>query len=234
MIAGDFDPAAARTLVDRYFGQLPAGPRKAPGEWTLPPLATTLRETCEDRVPAPRVYLAYHAPRLRSPDAYAVDMLADLLGNGRCSRLYRALVRQQRVAQDVFSWYLSGEAAGLFVLGATAMPDVTGAQLTAAIDAEVARLIDEGVEAAEMERAQMSTYARLVRDVETVEERADHLAHFATFFDDASLINREADLYAAVDADALCTQAVTLLRDVPRVELTFVPGDGPTTDGEDG
>lgn len=232
VIAGDFDPAAARALVDRYFGALPAGPRKANGTAPLPPLAATVHETCEDRVPAPRVYLAYHAPQLASPDAYAVDMLADLLGNGRCSRLYRALVRQQRVAQDVFSWYLSGEAAGLFVLGATAMPGFTGEQLTAAIDAEVARVISGGIDAAEMERAQMSTYSRLVRDVETFEDRADHLAHFATFFGDASLINREAELYAAVDAGAMQAQARAILQGAARVELTFVPGDGNASAGE--
>lgn len=222
-LVGDFDPDTARALVERYFGPLAAGPAKPRGAWTLPPLAATVRETCEDRVPAERVYLAYHAPRLDAPDAYAVDMLSDMLGSGRCSRLYRALVRQQRIAQDVFSWYLSGEAAGLFVLGATAMPGVTGAQLTAAIDAEVARLLAGGSDDAEMERAQMSTYARLVRDVETFEDRADHLAHFVTFFGEAAEINREAERYAAVDAAAIVTAARTVLEGKMRVELTFVP-----------
>ncbi len=225
-IVGDFAPEEARRLVERYFGELTGAPAKPRGSWTLPPLAATVRETVEDRVPAERIYLAYRAPGLDAPDAYALDMLSDLLGSGRTSRFYRALVRQQRVAQDVFSWYLSGEATGLFVLGATAMPGRTAAECAAAIDAEIARLLGDGIDDAEMERAQMSTYARVVRDVETFDDRADHLAHFATFFGEAALINREAERYAAVDAAALVAGARAVLDGRPRVELTFVPAAG--------
>jgi predicted Zn-dependent peptidase len=222
-ITGDFDPGRARDLVARYFADLPAGPRKSRATHTAAPLAGELRDTFPDRVPLPRVYLSYHAPRQTDPAAHAVDLLADILGSGRCSRLYKSLVHTERIAQDVFSWYLCGEAGGLFVLGATAMPGVGAATLEAAVEREVRAIRERGVEEQERARARTVTVSRLVREIETLDDRAERLADFATFFGDASRLNTEADRYEAVTASDMREQAAQLLDAEHRVVLTFVP-----------
>src|SRR5439155_17577496 len=122
---------------------------------------------------------------------------------------------------------LSGEAAGLLVIGATAMPGVSADVVEKALDTELRRIASSGVEEREAERARTVTIARLIRELETLDDRAERLADFATFFGDASRINSEADRYEAVSLRDLGEQAARLLSATDRVVLTFLPeGDG--------
>jgi predicted Zn-dependent peptidase len=222
-LAGSFDPAQARALIERYFGSLAGAPQKPPRPAPLPPLAGEQRDVLTDRVPAPRVFLAYHAPTLADPHVHAIDLMSDLLGSGRCARLYRALVQEQRVAQDVMSWYLAGESGGLVVAAATALPDVDATTIERAVDAEITRLVEGGPTDEEVDRVRTVTLARLVRDLETLDDRAERLADFATFHGSAARLNEEPARYAAVTRDEMRAQAERLLATPNRVALTFVP-----------
>ena len=106
-IAGDFDDAEARALIERYFGEIPAGPPipPLPGTTTLPELiGGATRERVTGDVPLARIYRAYRIPAYGTPAFYAAAVAAHALGSGKASRLYRSLVREQRIAQDVAAY----------------------------------------------------------------------------------------------------------------------------------
>ena len=227
-IAGDFEPAAAREMVARHFGPIPANPSlPSPPDMTVPPsMGGEVRETVPDKVPLPRVYLAHRIPPFGSDAFDAFDVAADILGTGRASRLYAALVREQRLAQDVsvFVFPIVG-GASMFVVFSTARPAVEPETLEAALVAEIDRLALEGPSPEDLERVRNLQASRSAASLERIGERADRLSMYTCLFDDPGRINAEVSRYAAVDADAVKSAlAESIVRD-NRVVLGYVPAE---------
>ena len=143
-IAGDFDPPAALALVEKHFGPIPANPAIPPAPSTAvdPIIGSEVRELLPDRVPLPRVYGAYRTPIFGTDGFDALEVVVDLLGSGRASRLYRTLVREQQLAQDVtvFPPSRSWAEPATFTMWVTARPGVAHEALEEALFAEVDRL----------------------------------------------------------------------------------------------
>ena len=152
-IAGDFDPGQARRLVEKYFGPIPAGPKVAKLPPRVPRLKEPLRVQMTDRVGLARLYLNWHTVPMFAADDAELDVLADVLAGGKTSRLYRRLVRELQIAQDVNATQRSGEIAGALGIVATARPGRKLAELESVILEEVARLQAEPPSAEEVGRA---------------------------------------------------------------------------------
>ena len=116
----------------------------------------------------PRVYMAWHSPAMFAEGDAEMDLLADLLANGKTSRLYRTLVYEQRIALDVSAYQNSRELAGFFLLVATATPGRSLTEIASVIDTELQRVADEGPSVAEMERARSQTEAHFMYRLQTV------------------------------------------------------------------
>lgn len=225
-IAGDFDPAEARALVERFFGPIPrGGARPALPDMSLPPtFGGWLREVVEDDVMVPRLFLASRAPVFGSDEAYAGALCAAVLGLRRGSRLKRALVREQEVASavSVGTWDLA-KGADLFVIDATARPGVTAEALERAVVAEVDRLIADGATPAEVERAQAMIETDLLLAWQSAGDRADRLSAFATLLGDPRRLTEEVARHQRVTADDVTRFARTRLGPDNRASLVYVP-----------
>ena len=229
-IAGDFDRDAALASVERYFGPIPANPNlPPPPDMSLPAPAGEVRLGMVDRVPLPRIYLAYRIAPFGHPGFDALEVAADVLASGRASRLYRSLVRERQLAQDVVAFALPfvGGAA-LLALWATARPGVDADVLEAELLAEVDRLRDEGPSEIELQRVRNLQRARIESSLERLAERADRLSMYACLFDDPGMINTETDRYARVDAERLRGEMASALAGDNRVVLTYLPAEAPT------
>jgi zinc protease len=178
VIAGDFDPAAARTLVERYFGWQPRRDPPTRTRPTPPTLAADVSIALPDRVQLPRLRLVWHAPPLFAPGDADLDLAAHVLGGGKSSRLYKALVFDKRIAQDVFSYQGSQLYGSLFHIGATAKPGHDMPEVQAAVDAEIARLASDGPTDAELARARNSHLADFYKGLDYLQTRADLLNHY--------------------------------------------------------
>jgi zinc protease len=152
VIAGDIETARAFDLAERYFGDLPAGEPPAPVTASAA-LAREHRLMLEDRVELPRLYMAWHSPAMFAPGDAEMDLLGDLLANGKTSRLYRTLVYEQRLAVDVSAFQSSRELGSFFLLAATAAAGHSLTDVVTAIDRELHALCEGGPSRAEMERA---------------------------------------------------------------------------------
>lgn len=228
-IAGEFDPPAALSLVEDYFGPLVPNAVAAPAPPTLPQtIGTEARQTIVERVPLPRLYAAFRAPAFGSAGFDALEVAMDLLGAGRASRLQRALVRERQVAQEV-STYAFPEIGGaaVFVVEATARAGTEAEVLESAMWSEFDRLAAEGPSDEELTRVRNLRAAAIESDLERAAERAHRLSMYAALFDEPERINAEVERYAAVDA-ARAREAVALgLRAENRALLTYLPEDPP-------
>jgi predicted Zn-dependent peptidase len=224
-IAGDVDAAAALSLVDRYFGEIPRGPEPPPlpGDPMVPGLlGRTVREHVVSDVPLPRLIMAFRVPPYSSDDFAVAEVSRALLGMGRASRLYRRLVRERRIAESVVSYVyplLSG--ASMMLVWATGYPETDLGALEAAVSEELEALA--GAEASEVDRAIALTETDLVRTLERVAGRADLLSMFELYFDDPDRLNHELDRLRGVSVDQIREFAAERLGTDNRAVLTYEP-----------
>ena len=235
-IAGDVDPAQARAWVERYFGEIAPNPKIPPlGYMSVPPtLGGESREVIEDRVPLPRHYFGFRAPCFGDPRLDALEVAAQILAGGKGSRLYRRLVREERIAQDVAFFALGFVGGASIAAGqATVRPGVDPAVVERAFEEELERMALEPVTDDELARARALIETFELEALQRVDERADRLAMLATLLDDPDLINRQLARYLAVTPADIEAVAAEVFRPDNRVVLTYMPEAAPATHGED-
>lgn len=178
-IAGDFDPAEAKALVAKYFGDLPSGPQPSPildVEPTVMAEEVVIRKT--DDVPHNKVWMAWHSPGVYQPGDAELDTLSSILSAGKDSRLYQALVEKETIAQDVSAYQVSMLLGSFYVIEATAAEGVAPDELVAAIDAELAAVAESGVTDDEVALAKTNWEASFVRRLSTINTKANLLNQY--------------------------------------------------------
>jgi zinc protease len=227
-LAGDFETDAALELIERHFAAIPPNRSLPPGpDMTVEPMiGRDVRVTVPDQVPLPRIYLAHRVAPFGTDAHDAFDVAADILGTGRASRLYAALVREQRIAQDVsvFVFPIVGGAA-MFSLWVTARPGVAVEQLEGSLLAEIDRLATDGPTTDDLERVRNLQASRSAAALERISERADRLSMYTCLFDEPERINAEVSRYAAVDAGRVTDALRSAITADNRVTLTYVPAE---------
>jgi zinc protease len=229
-VAGDFEADAALAMIERHFGPIPANASlpPPPDMSVAPHIGRQLRELVPDRVPLPRVYLAYRMPVFGTDAFEDLTVASDLLGTGRASRLYHTLIREQQLAQDVsiFPFPVVG-GASMFAVWATARPGVGHERLEAALLGEIERLANEGPADDELTRVRNLHAAAVESSLERIGERADRLSMYTCLFDEPQRINTERDRYWAVDAARVQAAMADTLREDNRLVLTYIPAEAP-------
>jgi predicted Zn-dependent peptidase len=224
-LAGDFEPDDAFERVGRYFGEIPSGEPVPPVSWegSLDPwIGHTVHERVTAAVPLPRVYLGARVPPFTDEEFYAADVAASILADGRASRLYRRLVREERIARDVVAVALPlVTGRSLFLCWATGFPGEDAEVLERALVREVDALAEVGGE--EVERAVALSETSLVRRVEQLSSRADLLSMYQLLFDDAARVNTEVDRLRAVTPTDIRRLVETILVAENRALLTYLP-----------
>jgi predicted Zn-dependent peptidase len=228
-VVGDCDRETVRALAEKYFGPIPPNPSIPPlPDMSLPALlGTEIRETVEDRVPLPRVYVGFRAPAFGDHRLDALDLASQLLAGGKGSRLHRRLVRDERVAQDVAVFTLPFTGGASVCIGwATVRPGVDVDVVERIYLEELEKLASELPSDDELDRAKALTEADELGALARVEERADRLSMYATLCDDPALINTLLPRYLSVTAEQIRDIAREVFRADNRVVLTYIPKTG--------
>ena len=226
-IAGDVRPEEALRLADEYFGGLEPGDEAPPVLFDIPPpRATELRLALDDRIELPRLYLTWHSPALFAPGDAELDLVAEVLASGKTSRLYKALVFEQRIATEVAASQNSREIGSFFQVVATAAPGHTLDELERAITSEMAWFLDGGPTSVEMERCRAQAEAQFVYRLQTVGGfggKGDQLNAYNVFLGDPGYFGQDLARYRDASAEALRAAAAGWLRPDQRVALSVVP-----------
>ncbi|HEX8176770.1 MAG TPA: insulinase family protein [Pyrinomonadaceae bacterium] len=242
VVAGDINPKEARALVEKYFGPLKRGPEVKTLNVAQPSIEKETRLTMDDRVSLPRIYTTWFGVPQWSKDDAALDTLGTILTGGKGSRLYRALVYERQIAQDVSAFNNSRELAGQFQITATLKqpgrtPEERAARLKEledAINAELEKLKNEPPTQEEMERAYNAREASFIYGLQTVGGfggKSDQLNMYATFVKNPGYFQQDLDRYRQVTAADVSRVAKTYLND-KRLVLTVMPRQRGATTGQ--
>jgi zinc protease len=181
VVVGDIDPKEALTHIEATFGQLPAGPEPPKVTAKEPQHFGPRRVEVRREAQFPALLMNYHVPNWESPDAYPLELLARILSSGRSSRLYHNLVYQQKLALEAEADYnFDTVDPFIFSLGGQPMPSKTGAQLEAALVAEIKRLQTELVGERELQKAKNQVAASFYMALDSIFYRGMLLGRTAT------------------------------------------------------
>jgi predicted Zn-dependent peptidase len=212
-VAGDVKPAQALPILEKYFGRLPAHTQPDGATTTEPPQNSERKVVLKEK--SQPLYLeGYHRPDYRTKDDAVYDAITDLMSEGRTSRLYRALVRDKKIAS--YSAGFSGlpgiKYPHLFAFYAFPLPGHTTQEMADAIHAEIERLKKEDISDDELKMIKTRTKANLIRGLAENQGLATQLATYQTRYGDWR------ELFQSVDRIDKVTKA-----DIRRVaNQTFV------------
>jgi zinc protease len=226
VIAGDFDPAQARALVEKYFGPIPRAPRPPAPAVLTQPITRQIRETLTDDVQLSRVFVGVIAPSAWSDEGFAYDVLQEILAGGKTSRLYRGLIFDRDLAQEVDMATDKATFGSASEIRVTLKPGHLPAEAEAVLDAELDKLSRTPPSDAEIKRAQRNLEARLYRGIERLNgngSRADILNAMQMWRADPAFVNQLVGRYRAVTAAQVQESARRFLNPNARVVLIVNP-----------
>jgi zinc protease len=229
-IAGDFDPKTAMDRIQAWFAPIASkGKPREPGAamGSADPAVTTLksivRETVEDTVELAKTTMAWQSPKHFAPGDAELDLLSEVLSKGKESRLYKSLVYERKLAQDVVAESSSGVVASRFLVEATARPGVSLDKVEAAIDAELAKVRATPVAEEELTRAKNGVEASFVERLQSANARAAILNDYEAEVGDPGFAQKDLDRYRNATAASLRDAAARVLDPNARVILRVVP-----------
>ena len=235
VIAGDVDRKTALALVDRYFGPIPSGAlpdRAAQSDPAVVKIDGEKRLEVSAGVELGRVYLTWSTPRIYTADDGQLDLLAHVLAGGKTSRLYKRLVYDMQIAQDVTAYQASEQLGSQFEIVATAKPHHTPVELLKVIDEELDRLRAHGVTDPELARAKTITLSHMVFDLERDGSRANAINGYAQLAGDPGFLPKDLARYDAATPEQVLATARRWIAPHERVVTIVTPTKGAAVSGE--
>jgi zinc protease len=234
VLAGDIDAATARTKVERYFGDIPAGPEVDEYEVWIPVKETNTHEIQHDEVPAVLANRAWVLPPRSTRERALLDLAADVLGRGRNSRLYLDLLYNRQLATSVNVGVTPFELASVFDLSVVLNPGVDASVAAESIDRILAEFLENGPTAEELERAVTGMNASLIRGLEQVNGKASILAEGELYAGDPVFVKQYLDwVNSATPEDVRDVARTYLARGWHQVDVVPAGHYGPAGPGVD-
>jgi zinc protease len=223
-VVGDFDSKVAKEQIEKFFGSIPRGPDVKLADVPQAEISGIVKETFEDKLAElPRLVLAWKGVRQFTDDEPAGDILGEVLGSGRTSRMYKAMIFDQQLSAGVSAGNSTLGIAGWFQINVTASKGKEISDLLPVVENILRDVKENGVTAAEVERAKRNLVAGRMRELERVGGRADLLNTYQTFLGDPGYLPRDLARYRAVTPEAVRAFAKKYLVPDKRIELDVVP-----------
>lgn len=224
VVGGDIDIAKTKEMISKYYGNIPKGTKPIPRPTEVEPVTTAeKRVNFYDNVQLPAVILAYHAPKLGSDDSYALDMLTNLLSQGKSSRFQNTIVEKQQKALQAGAFAIPNEDPGVVMMFAISNMGVKPEDLEAAMDAEVERLKTQGLTDQEYQKIINQAENDFIQQNQRVQGVVTNLATYYTFQRNADLINSELDRYRKITKDDLKRVANKYFTKENRLVVYYLP-----------
>jgi zinc protease len=224
VLVGDFDSKEALALVTQYLGRVPASdkpvPRDIPKE---PPQTKEKRVTLHDEWPLPAVVVAHHITFDGNPDSYPLHIASKILSDGQSSRIYRKLVYEKGIALAAFGGGNIIEDPNLFFAVAIVQPGHTTEEASAALIAELDKLRDAPVSAAELQQAKNQFARDYILGRETNQSKAEQLGHAVVIHNDIKTADDEFEIFQNLTVADVQRVAKTYFTPENRTVITILP-----------
>lgn len=224
VVAGDFEVASTKKMIQDYFGPIPRGKDIKRGTFVEDPISGNIRKKVYDsNIQIPAVFLGYRTPAQTERDAYVLDMVSSVLSDGPSSRLTKKLVDDKKMALQVFAFNNSQEDYGSYLIGGLPLGETSLDDLITEMDEEIEKMQTELISERDYQKLQNKFENRFVNSNSSVEGIAGSLATYYMLYDDTSLINTEIDIYRSITREEIKAAAVKYLQKGQRIILEYLP-----------
>jgi zinc protease len=222
VVAGDFESVYCKDLIEKYFGEILSNGSSPKNNFEIPSIENTIQVQYEDNVQLERIYFAWHSDKAYTNDDAGLDIISDILCGSKNSRLYKKLVYEKEIAQDVSAMQISGKLSGIFMLVATAKPGKDIDELKKEILFEVQNLQSNGVSERELIKSKNGIKSSFIHSLQQIDNLADHLNAYNYYFNEPNSFIKDLERYKNVDNDSVKSITEKYLSR-PNVQLTIVP-----------
>ena len=223
-IVGDFNIEDAKKYVRTYFGDLPRAKEPNREQFKLTPLSKGSRKVVDDaKAQLPGIFIGYRGPKLAEQDYYAMSLLGDILASGESSRLYQRLVDKDRIAIQSSLSPMSLQYAGIILLVGIPAIGKEPEKVIEVMTDEIRKVIKSGVTEEELTKAKNITESQIISSNKTALDKAQSLAKYLVYFNDASVINTEFKKFQSVTVDDIKNVAKKYLDTENRAVLLYMP-----------
>ncbi|RYE36292.1 MAG: insulinase family protein [Sphingobacteriaceae bacterium] len=224
VVGGDVNTDEVKTLVEKWFGPIPAGEkyhRNLPQE---PEQLEERRETITAKVPLNSMYMAFRAPGRTEAASYPAELLVDILSRGHSSRIYKTLLKEKQLFSEIHAQLSGSLDAGMLIIEGKPTENISIEQAEAAVWEELDKLKNELVPEAELLKVKNKTESTMVFAEMSLLEKAMNLAYFELMGDAANL-NHETEKYLAITSEEIQKQAQQIFRRENLSTLVYLAGE---------
>lgn len=223
VIAGDIEYDVTKKLVKKYFSELKPAPEILNNYPETTFNSGEKLDTVYENIKLPAVYLGYKIPGLLANDNYALNVLSDILSDGRSSRLYQNIVYETRSAKSINSFVWDLEIGGLFVISSTGLQNSGLNIIDEQINVQIEKIKSGGVTDEELQKAKNKNESRMINRLQTMKGIADQMAFYWTYFKNTDMINTELESYGKVTSEDVVKVCKKYLKKNNRAVVYFLP-----------
>ncbi len=224
VVVGDFKTDTMKTLVEKYFGDIPGGTATPPPKPEPRPDGLARHWVIEDEVQLPRIYFAWSSPALFEAGDAELDLLSHVLSDGKSSRLFQSLVYEKKLAKEVHAFQVSQKMSGMYVISATAAPGTTLDELSAAIKEETEKALSAPPTEVELKRSRNNYKKGFYQNLESYTSRASLFGAYFLHTGKGDFVQVDYERYQNATTEGVLAQAKKTLKFASAVRLDFVPG----------
>lgn len=224
-ICGDFDVEATKAMVEKYFGDIPAGTMemRRPDPNIEPRRTQPVKDTVYDNIQIPMLINAYRGPAYGTDDSYAMSVFSAVLSSGMTSRLYKGLVDGRQIAMTAEASAIPMEHPGIFALIAMPNMGVEVADLEKALQEELDDLLQNGMTDEEFQKIMNAVEFSVASDNSTIEQRALNLAMSQTYLKNTDAVNQDLEKYQALTKEKVIEVAKKYIVPQEKISIYFLP-----------
>ena len=224
VIGGDIDPIKTKALIAKYFGSIPKGTKELYRPSIVEPAQTAeKRTTFYDNIQLPALILSYRAPKPFTKDAYAMQLLAQLLSQGNSSRLRNALVDKQQKAVEVGAFPMPSEDPGVVMMFAIANMGIKNAELETVMNEEIEKVRTTLISDEEYKKLMNQIESDFINQNRRILGIIENLATNYTYLKNTNLVNTELALYQQVTKEDIMRVAKQYLTKENRLVVDYLP-----------
>lgn len=222
VVAGDFEYSDALLLVKKYFDEIPKGKPFTQISVPTEKLAESKKIIHKDNVQLSKIYFAWETAKLFDQDDATLDILSDILSGSKNGRLFKSLVFEKEIAQDVASFQYSASLTGMFIIIATAKPGVDLSELKVEIEAVLYEIMENGITEKEFNRSINTVKSSFIYSLQNLNSLANQINHYNTSLGEPNSLILDLERFEKLNVNSINEVAKKYLKN-PFVELHIVP-----------
>jgi zinc protease len=225
VVGGDFNIDETKNLIEQYFGIIPKGKDINAVTMDSVKLEKNILVVHEDNVQLPRLYFTWHSTKAFSEEDAVMDILADILGGSKNSRIQKSLVFEKEIAQQVSVFQHSSRLNGSFIIVATAKPGIQLEKIKKEIFNELNKLIENGITDDELTRSKNGAKSSFIYSMQNLENMVDRINEYNFYLGEPDYFSKDLERYTKIMIQDVQIAAKKYLLQ-PFVELKIIPKNG--------